>query len=223
MSKSFHWGTDAQVYSGARNFSALISRSPSSYGLSESQASDYAAIASTWMSAYEAAVDPMTRTKGKIAAKEDALQAVRIATGRLAKIIDGTATVSDQQKIDLGLSVRGPRRKLGAPGTPSDIKVTLSATGALTLTWKCTNPGPGTIYEIHRSVAGGAKTYLGSTGQKKFTDDTLPASSRVTYTIQAVRSRAKGEWASFNVNFGVGPTSAATTPKSDVATVKLAA
>jgi hypothetical protein len=94
-----------------------------------------------------------------------------------------------------------------APGKPTDLVVTLDETGVLFLKWKCSNPPgtSGTIYQVWRKIgASGALEYLGGSGTKAFTDDSVPkGSSYVMYQIQAVRSTAVGMWATFNVNFGV--------------------
>ena len=96
-----------------------------------------------------------------------------------------------------------------APGTPYKFAVTLEDSGAITLKFKCDNPAgtTGTIYEVRRKIGGGAMAFIGASGVKSFTDETLPSSSAsggVTYQITAVRSTARGQSASFNVNFGVG-------------------
>lgn len=92
------------------------------------------------------------------------------------------------------------------PGTPFDFTVNLLQDGSLGLKWKCNNPSGtvGTIYEVKRSVAGGAMQFVGATGVKTFTDDTLPGASPVMYQITAVRSTARGNPAQFVVNFGTG-------------------
>ena len=70
----------------------------------------------------------------------------------------------------------------------------------------------GTIYQIWRQIAppDGPLEYIGGSGMREFTDSTLPeGSSNVMYQIQAVRSTAVGEVATFNVKFGTssaGPT-----------------
>ncbi len=93
------------------------------------------------------------------------------------------------------------------PGTPLDFTVGLLQNGALELKWKCNNPTgtAGTIYEVKRQIGGGAFTFIGATGIKTFTDDTIPAgSSPCTYQVTAVRSTARGNPAQFTVNFGIG-------------------
>lgn len=93
------------------------------------------------------------------------------------------------------------------PGTPTDFTVGLLGSGALELKWKCPNPAGtmGTVYEVKRSLGGGPLAYIGSTGVRSFTDDTLTAGAApVTYQITAIRSTARGNPAQFLVNFGTG-------------------
>ncbi len=99
---------------------------------------------------------------------------------------------------------------VGPPGTPSDFTATLNPLGSLKLDWKCVNPlgSQGTTYQIFRKVgraSTGGFTFIGSSGTKSLTDDTLPAgASSITYKIMAVRSTAMGTAAQFLVNIGVG-------------------
>jgi len=90
---------------------------------------------------------------------------------------------------------------------PFDFTVGLLQNTSLELKWKCNNPSgtQGTIYEVKRAIGGGAFNFVGATGVKLFTDDTLPSGSApVTYQITAVRSTARGNPAQFTVNFGIG-------------------
>lgn len=90
-----------------------------------------------------------------------------------------------------------------APGTPFDFSVSLLQNGALELRWKCSNAASGVIYEVRRSIAGAAFTFVGSSGERSFVDESLPAgASPATYQITAVRSTAKGSPAQFTVSFG---------------------
>ena len=93
------------------------------------------------------------------------------------------------------------------PGTPFNFTVGLLQNGSLELKWKCSNPSGtvGTIYEVKRSIGSGAFTFVGATGVKTFTDDSLPAGATpCTYQVTAVRSTARGNPAQFTVNFGIG-------------------
>jgi hypothetical protein len=113
----------------------------------------------------------------------------------------------------------------GDPGKANNFKAELMEDGSLKLSWKCTNPAPGTIYQVWRRIGGtGEFSYCGGCGTKTFTDATIPAgSSQVTYQIQAVRSTAVGEWAQFNVNFGVSSGGTMTTSVTESTPSKLAA
>ena len=94
-----------------------------------------------------------------------------------------------------------------APGTPMDFVVTLMQNGAVELKWKCANPAgvSGTLYECRRTIGAGPFVFIGATGVRSFTDDTIPTGSQgVVYEITAVRSTKRGNPAQFNVNFGVG-------------------
>ena len=64
-----------------------------------------------------------------------------------------------------------------------------------------TSPVPSGQFALPASHAA---EFLGTAGNRKLTDTTLPAGSRgVTYQITAIRSTRRGESGQFNVNFGV--------------------
>jgi len=227
MANSFFTGTDAELYTGSESFSTKISATPTAYGLTAGQATAYAALNATYAAAYLAATDPATRTKGQVAAKNSAREPLQNMASDLAKIIEGTPSVTDQQKIDLGLNVRKVPAPKPAPGTPGQFRVELFADGTIEVGWKCQNPAGagGTMYQIWRRIgASGEFTYLGGTGNKKWHDQTIPAgSSQVTYKIQAVRSTAAGAWVECNVNFGVSTSGQMTASVTEGTPVQLAA
>jgi hypothetical protein len=106
MSKSFYVGTDHEVYTGSQSFAMKIVATPAAYGLTEAMALAYNGLNSQYAQAYLAALDPEQRTKGKISAKNAAKRDLKVMASDLAKIINGTPSVTDEQKIDLGLAVR---------------------------------------------------------------------------------------------------------------------
>ena len=96
---------------------------------------------------------------------------------------------------------------VGPLGKSGDFTVELdSTTGALNLKWKNTNPrgATGVIYQIWRKLGvDGDFTYVGGVGEKKYTDNDLPAGTAcVQYQVQAVRSTSVGPLALFVVNVG---------------------
>jgi hypothetical protein len=220
MSRSFFTGNDAKLFQGSAAFAAKMSADPEAVGLSESDAAAYAVLDADYAAAYRAAANKTTRTQGDIMRKDGARAALRQMASGLARTIAGVATVTDQQRINLGLSVRKDPSPMPPPGTPSECRVTLVGNGAIELAWKCGQPrgSTGTMYHVHRrSGADPAFAYLGTTGTKRFVDATLPADSgRLVYQIRAVRSTKAGVAAEFNVNFGMtagGAAAAGMTPK----------
>ncbi|HLL91179.1 MAG TPA: hypothetical protein VK324_17915 [Tepidisphaeraceae bacterium] len=113
MVKSFFTGTDVELYNGTKVFSAAISSTPTAFGLTAAQATAYALLSDDYINCYDATVDPKTRTKSKTQAKTDAKIALRAMASDLAKIVGGTSTVTNEQRLDLGLSVRATPTAVG--------------------------------------------------------------------------------------------------------------
>jgi hypothetical protein len=128
MGRSFFGRTEAELYSGSIHFSQKISLDPAAYGLNQRHADDYAAANALWAAAYEAAHDPQTRTRGMVAAKNAAAGTIRAMAADLAGIINGTPSVTEAQKLNLGLSVRTTPSRIGPPTRPPRVDV-LSVVG----------------------------------------------------------------------------------------------
>lgn len=197
---------DAELASASASFSSLISASPQSFGLSHAIAAEYAAKQALFADAVAAVANPQTRTTALVYGKNDARKALVKMASELARRIDGTPSVSDEQRAKLGLNIRKPAAPLGPPGTPFGFKLTLCGTGDMQLEWKCNNPrgSVSTTYRVFRQINGvGEFEYVGGAGRRKFLDSTLPTGlSRITYRVQAVRSTAVGPWAEFNIHIG---------------------
>ena len=208
MAHSFFTGTDAQLYTGSAAFSAQISLTPELYGLLESQATAYAALHAIYAACYLAAHNPEQRTQAKVVAKNEARARLRVMAADLAKIIGGTASVSDGKKVELGLNVRAMPSPLAPPGTPERFRVRLLGDGSIELAWKCKHPAGarGTIYQLWRRVGGESEfTYLGGSGAKSYVDRDIPAgTTSLTYEVQPIRSKTAGPRARYTVNFGSG-------------------
>jgi hypothetical protein len=140
-------------------------------------------------------------------AMRDAIDAMSGAGAALIKKIRAKAEQTGGYSVYSLAEIPAPAlpSPVGPPGAVTELTTTLNVNGTLNMKWKCTNPAgaKGTVYQVWRQIAGGGFTYLGGSGGKEFTDDTIPAgTSSLTYQIQAVRSTAVGPWAQFNVNFG---------------------
>jgi hypothetical protein len=121
--RSFLPDKDAALLAWSVNFVARISEAPSDYGLSLVLVTAYIALHDAFAAAYQTAVDPITRTKGKVAAKNAARTALKADARLLAKIVEGTATVTDEQKIDLGLNVRKTPTPVPVPSASPNLDV----------------------------------------------------------------------------------------------------
>jgi hypothetical protein len=215
MGRSFYLAkSNADLYAGSNTFSTLISASATTYGLTAQQASDYAALNDVFSAAFLLAQAPQTRTAGTIQARKDSAIPLIAKAAELAKIIEATPTVTNQQKIDLGLSVRAIPAPLPPPGTCSNFKAELLADGSVQSTWKANNPPgmTGVTYQVWRRFGSeGEFIFIGASGEKKYIDSTIPAGTQqVQYQVRGIRPTAAGLWAQFNVNFGQAGTGAAT-------------
>ncbi len=217
----------ADLYAGSLTFSEMISATPVLFGLTAPIAASYAALHSSFAELYLLGEAPDTRTKPVIIGRNAAAVALRARAAEIAKLIEGTSTVTDQQRASLGLSVRKVPAPRPAPGEPGNFGVKLGGDGSLEVTWKCTNHGAGTMYQIfRRDTPDGDFAFVATTGQKKLVDATIPTgTTSVTYQIQAMRSTAGGPWAQFNVTFGTpaAPGPIATVSASKAASPKIAA
>jgi len=97
--------TDSGLRDWAQNFSNLITANPSTYGLMASDAAAIAAAVGAYVPALTAAVDPATKTKGTVAAKDSAKAAMLITLRRYAQFIKLNVGVTNQEKQDLGLNI----------------------------------------------------------------------------------------------------------------------
>ncbi len=205
MSRSFFTGNDAELYSGSAAFSAQITATPTAFGLTAPLAAEYAALNDAYAAAWLAATDPEQRTKGKVREKNSAKVALRRKASELAKLIDGTASVTDAQRDNLGLSVRNVPGPVGNPATPTSCVAEFTGDGSVRLKWKCENPRGciGVMYQVWRKAGAGEFEFLGGVGEKKFVDNTIPpGASPITYKVQAVRSTSASDWATFVISFG---------------------
>ena len=128
MPGNFYDGTDSQLYTGSAAFSTKITATPTAFGLVAGQATAYSGLNSAFSSAYLLAIDPVTRTKGAVSAKNVAKGNLKTMASNLAKIIDGTPAVTDAQKITLGLNVRATPTPIPPPSSAPAIDI-VSAIG----------------------------------------------------------------------------------------------
>lgn len=87
-------------------FAAAISADPSLYGISPADAAQFQECLEAYSSALSIATTPSTRTKPNVSGKNSAKQILRAQAARLIRIIGATSTLSDTQRVDMGLRPR---------------------------------------------------------------------------------------------------------------------
>jgi hypothetical protein len=133
MSTNFLPTRDALLLDWSSNFNTKITASPTTYGLTAAQATAYGTLNTAFSSAYTTATAPSTRTRGTVAAKNAARATLKANARLLARIVQATASVTAQQKIDLGLT---PRDVIPSPINPPTEAPVIEIVAALGRTIK---------------------------------------------------------------------------------------
>lgn len=128
MSAPYIPNKDADCINWVDNFSALITASPTVYGLLAGDAVAIAGVVATFDADYALAINPTTRTSANIAQK-DAAKAGCLALCRFyAQTIVRNAGVSDALKVGLGLNLHDATPTPIPPPSTSPILSIVAAT-----------------------------------------------------------------------------------------------
>jgi hypothetical protein len=92
------------------NFANLATASPTLYGFTSAQATQYATLDTVWQNALAAASDPSTRTSSAVAAKDVAKVNVKAYSRQLAAVAQAYPSITPDLLSDLGLTVRDTGR-----------------------------------------------------------------------------------------------------------------
>ena len=115
--------TDDGLLAWSLNFKTLITATPTAYGLIRlAQATAYGTVHTNYATALQAC-DPAIRNKTSTVAKNQARTALKTAAQQTASIVEGTPTVTDSQKISLGLNVRQPPSPVPVPSSSPGLDV----------------------------------------------------------------------------------------------------
>ncbi|MDB5319456.1 MAG: hypothetical protein JWN40_1087 [Phycisphaerales bacterium] len=123
MAKSFLPASDSGLLGWTVHFRTLIQANPVLYGLTAPIAAAYGLVSVAYEEAYQTAFDPSTRTRGNVCAKNAARAALKHQANLLAKIVAGTASVTDAQKASLGLNVRAKPTPVPPPAFAPAITI----------------------------------------------------------------------------------------------------
>jgi hypothetical protein len=121
-STSFLPNTDSGLLAWSANFNTLITATPTAYGLTAALATAYGTLHTAYSTAL-AAADPAIRTKASIATKNAARNALKADARLLADLVQGTASVTNAQKLALGLTVRSAPSPIPPPADAPGLTV----------------------------------------------------------------------------------------------------
>jgi hypothetical protein len=113
----------AQLAAWAANFNALIVASPATYGLSSADAASITAVYNPWLTQYNLASSPTTKTKSVVAALNTAQVAMLAVLRVYAQQVANNAGVTSANKIALGLN---PKTSTPSPVTPPNSNPVLA-------------------------------------------------------------------------------------------------
>lgn len=186
--------TDNGLLAWSLNFKDLITASPTSYGLVAADATAYGVVHTAYATAL-AACDPPQRSKTAVVAKNAARTSLKNAAILLANKIYGTATVTDAQKVELGIPPRSAPQPIPAPSAAPVLQVIWSDAWTVRIRLRDASgisrgkPAGVSGASIFSYVGATAPTDLsawqfeGSTGKVNKIDlafsDTLPAGTKV--------------------------------------------
>lgn len=161
------------------------------------------------------------------AANADAFAALRTIAGTCVRSIKAFADAAANPAAVYQLAVLPqplPPGPASIPNTGTDFKAVLNlSNGALTLSWKATQPYgvSGVVWNIRRAINNGQPVSIGLTGEKSFVDTTIPADAiTCSYTVTPQRGQQVGPISgTFQVRF----TPAAGNGQFEIADMKMAA
>jgi hypothetical protein len=128
MSHDYLPTREAELKDWLANASDKITAAPTTYALTAAQATTFSGLVSSFNTAYTAAVNPDTRTKGTILAKNDAMDAVKAYARQLVRIVQAAPAVTDTQRADLGINVHDEPSPINPPEEAPSLTV-VSAIG----------------------------------------------------------------------------------------------
>lgn len=107
MASSYIPTKDADFQNWILNWITLLTASPATYGVTAADAAAQTALYNTWYAAYGIAVNPATKTKPTVAAKNAARVNAIAGIRPLAQTIANNDGVSNLNKLALGLNLKG--------------------------------------------------------------------------------------------------------------------
>jgi hypothetical protein len=125
---------DAILGETAQAMSAKFTATPLLWGILASDAALFATLVSAYLSALSVSLDPQTRTKGTVAAKQSAKISMVSFLRALVRRVQANTALTPQQRADLGIPQHSDSRKpTGAPVTRVVASILGIAPGQVTI------------------------------------------------------------------------------------------
>lgn len=129
MPDSFIPSRESELVTWSNNFNTLINATPVAYGLSSAQTLTFTGMHNAFVSAYQIANDPSTRTPSAIVTKDDAKDVMVDNARDLVGIVQSFPGTTDTQRSDLGITVPDTEpTPIPAPRDPPGLDI-VSAVG----------------------------------------------------------------------------------------------
>jgi hypothetical protein len=131
---------DGNALTWMQVFSAGIAADPGKYGVSAADATAISNAVNDFDATYAIAMDPATRTKVSVAAKDDARTSAEQICRQFATLIKHNAGISDPDKIAIGVRPVNPdRNPIEVPETSPLLNIIGATPGAQTVRYADTN------------------------------------------------------------------------------------
>lgn len=105
-SRSYMPARQAEQVTWAQTFATVVGQDREAYGIPVDLMQQFIQTNNSLQGLWVAAVEPSTRTRGVVAAKNAALAEMKRQARNLVSIIQGTPTVTPQMKINAGVTIR---------------------------------------------------------------------------------------------------------------------
>ena len=123
MNRDYLPSKDGPLLNWMNQFSSEITSTPTAFGLVAGQATAMAALVATFATKYAASIDPATRTKQAVQEKNDAKKPMKVMARNLAKVIQAYPSLTNGQRVLLGLTVRDTPSPINPPTTAPVLEI----------------------------------------------------------------------------------------------------
>lgn len=184
---------DAIIFFETR--SASWTANAAAIGLTPADMTAFAPVITGSRAAFTAAETARQASKNATVTLDSSMASLRGQGGALINKIKAFAEATGNPNVYVLASVPPPAEPSPAPAPtpPASVSVNVNNDGHVVVRWKATKAN-GEFFSVHRLLAGGGWTAIGSINGKSFTDATLPAgNSWAQYQVKSHRGTEVSE------------------------------